>query len=218
MLLPVFAAWVLDSSRLQIGTNWSGDETLHFVSKEAEIDETHVFKLAFRVTGVDNRMWIVERRGTLTATRIGDAEMPPPPYKEPAITKEWLSPAGFLLDAEPLEPGAFNLDRLITYWLPKNEPDTWSVDLSTTVTHNIIKGRAEFKVKGKPNRAVSEYTFSFSSAEINASGTMWFQLGTGRLLQAEIKAQRAQLPGSTERANVEVTYIDSQVKKNADGG
>jgi hypothetical protein len=212
MLLSLLAVSALDSSRLSIGTNWSGEEVLHFFSKEAEIDETHRFKIAFRVTGLDEKMWVVERKGELLGSRIMDTEIPPPPDHQPALTKEWVSPAGFLLDADPLDKGQFGLDRLIHFWLPANLPDEWAVELSSAVSHFASKGRAEFKLTGTPSVKSREYDFAYTSPEdptaISAKGQMWFDVKSGRLIKAKLEAQKAVLPGGVDRANVTLTYTD----------
>ena len=216
MLVSLVATLAMQSSRLAVGTSWSGEEVLHFFSKATEIDETHRIKLAFRVTGTEANMLVVERRSNLLGTRVMDTDIPPPPDSSPAISKEWLSPMGFLLDADPFEKGEFNLDRLIHFWLPSNQPEKWSVDLVSTTTHFIPKGRADFKRLAR----AGEYSLSYSSPEnpdeITASGTLRFDLRSGRLLSAKIDANHAHLPGGTERANVTLTYTDSQITKPLD--
>src|SRR5688572_23707138 len=122
MLLPLIATLAIESSRLQVGTTWSGEQVLRYHSKESEIDETHRFKLSFKVTGMEQKMWVVERSSLLTGSRIDDTELPPPPQKDPLVMTEWLSPAGFLLDLDPYERGLFHLDRLIHFWLPSHQP------------------------------------------------------------------------------------------------
>lgn len=213
MFTPLLAVLVLQTSRLQNGTNWSGSESLHFVSREAEIDETHRFKISFRVTGLEDKMWIVERRGLLLGSRISDTDIPPPPDPQPLITKEWLSPAGFLLDSDPLDKGQFYLDRMIHLWLPDNVPDEWSADLATTTAHYVSKGHIVFKRTSKTDATYSlTYTSPEDPTAISATGRMSFDLKTGRLMRAKIEAKQAILPGGTERANVTLTYTDSSLK------
>jgi hypothetical protein len=216
MILPVLASLAM-GSRLHVGTNWSGNEVLHFFSKGMEIDETHRFKLSHRVIASDEAMWVVERRSFLLSSKIGDYDIPPPPGKDPLIVKEWLSPKGFVLDEEPFDVGEFELDRLTGVWLPDNTPDEWTVDLSTTLSHSISRGRAVFKLVGKPVGPSRKYTIVFESPDdaggISATGWMWFDLATGRLLTARIEAKHAYIPGGRERANVTVEYTDSLVKQ-----
>ena len=206
MLLLTLAFASFQSTRLQVGTNWSGTEVLHYFSKESEIDETHRFKLAFRITGQDERMWVVERRGTLLGSKMGETEMPPPPYNEPTVSKVWLSPAGFLLDAEPFDRGTFDLDRLLAFWMHANNPDDWNVDLSTPITHSVAKGRAEFKLVSKPSGPSRNYGFTYTSNQISAKGTMWFDVASGRIIQAKLEATNALLPGGRDRVNVSISY------------
>src|SRR4051812_43600433 len=101
MILPIVATMALQSSRLGVGTSWSGEEVLHFWNKQTEIDETHRLKLSFRVTGAENNMLVLERRSNLLGTRVMDTDIPPPPDHQPVVSKEWISQSGFLLDAEP---------------------------------------------------------------------------------------------------------------------
>jgi hypothetical protein len=217
MILPILSLIALGPSRLNVGTTWSGDQTLHFVSKEAEIDETHRFRLSFRVTGREDEMWIVDRKSILVNTNIDGTDIPGPPNQEPATVKEWLAPAGFLLDATPFDKGGFALDRLLHFWLPANLPDEWSADLSTTLDHYVGKAKAEFKRASRADGSTRDYTLTFSAYnDLTAKGRMWFDVKTGRLLRAKIDATRAMLPGGSERANVTLTYVDSHIAKPLD--
>lgn len=214
MLLPILAFVSLQLTRLKVGTTWSGREVLHFVSKEAEIDESYRYKVSFRITGRDEGMWVVEKGSTLLGSRIDDTEMPPPPYPDPTLSKQWLSPAGFLLNAEPFERGVFDLDRLLHCWLPANKPEEWNVDLKTTDPRLTVSGRAEFKVVGKAAGPTMKYSMTYSSTGekpgIGAKGDMWFDVASGRLVQAKIEASNALLPGGRERVNVSITYADGR--------
>jgi hypothetical protein len=214
MILPFLALVALGPSRLQIGTSWSGDESLRFVSKEAEIDETHRFTLSFRVTALEDKMWTVQRKSILVSTTIDGTDIPGPPNQDPVTIKETLSPAGFLLDADPFERGTFALDRLLHFWLPSNLPDEWTADLSTTLDHVVAKARAEFKRVGPSEGPTLQYTLDYTSAnDLSAKGKMWFDVKSGRLLLAKINAKRAMMPGGSDRTDVILTYTDSKTTK-----
>jgi hypothetical protein len=217
MIVPILALVAYGPTRLAVGTAWSGTETLHFVSRESEIDETHRFKLSFRVTGVEDEMWTVDRRSLLLSTNIDGTEIPGPPRQEAGVTKEWLAPAGFLLDASPYDRGGFALDRMLHFWLPVNLPDEWNADLSTTLEHVVAKARAEFKRVGKQDGPTREYSLTYTAAnDLSAKGRMWFDVKSGRLLRAKIDAKRAMLPGGSERADVTLTYNDAFITKPLD--
>lgn len=215
MFLPLLASIAFDSSRLQIGTTWAGNEVIHYASAAAEIDETHRFKIVFRVTGKAAGMWIAERRSNLLGSRVGNDELPPPPVSTPFVTKSMLSPAGFLMDEEPFEKATFALDRLFSFWLPSNNPDIWSADLITNAPHSVAKCHVVFKLSGRPTDQVREYTFTCETPgrtdELTASGAMRFDVRSGRLLQVNLKAKNAVVAGGTDRVDVTLTYTDSPV-------
>lgn len=215
MFLPLLVSIAFDTSRLQIGTTWSGNEVIHYYSTAAEIDETHRFKILFRVTGKADGMWLAERRSNLLGSRIGNDELPPPPVSTPYITKSKLSPAGFLMDEEPFDKATFKLDRLFSFWLPANNPDTWSADLTTNSPRYVAKCHVVFTLTGRPTDQVREYTFTCETPdrtdELTGSGTMRFDVRSGRLLQAKLKAKNAVVAGGTDRVDVTLSYTDSPV-------
>jgi|GEM_PF-6491420 len=213
MFLPILTAYVLAPSRIGVGTNWSGEEVQHFGSKEDEIDETNRLKVGFRVTGREDDMWVVEQRVTLLETKMGDDVMPSPPYKDPTISKDWLSPEGSLLNEEPFDRGTFELDRLLDVWLPDNVPDEWTADLSTTLRLAVSKGTAKFTAFGRQIGSSRGYKLAYTSKadgpSMTATGVYWFSVIDGRLLTAQIEAKDALLPGGTGRAPVKLNYRDS---------
>jgi hypothetical protein len=214
MIIPFLALIALAPPRIQIGTSWSGEETLHFSSKLAEINETHRFALSFRVTGLEDKMWTVDRKSMLVSTIIDGTEIPGSTNQDASVIKEWLSPAGFLLGADPYDRGAFALDRMLHFWLPTNIPDEWSADLSTSLDHVVAKARAEFRRITRADGPILEYSLNYQAAnDLTAKGRMRFDVKSGRLLYARINAQRALLPGGMDRADVILTYTDSRTTK-----
>ncbi|HWA81802.1 MAG TPA: hypothetical protein VG820_00100 [Fimbriimonadaceae bacterium] len=217
MMIALLAAAALEPSRLQPGTTWAGTEELHFVSKEAEINESHRFKVVFRVTRSVDGLWEAEKRSSLLGSHIDDVDLPPPSDSTPVVSKSYFSPAGFLMDEEPFELPAFNLDRLISFWLPRNEPDTWSADLTTSGSHYAAKSHAEFKLLGKPTGPTRRYSFSAISPpaqnDLSASGAMRFDVASGRLIEAKLKVKHAVVPGGSDRVDVDLTYTDAPLPK-----
>jgi hypothetical protein len=213
MLLPVLAAAAIEATRLKVDLTWGGEEVLHFSDRQTEIDETHRFKLAFRVTDQGD-FWTIERRSDLIGSKVGDVDLPPPPKPQTLIEKEWLSTKGLLIEAEPFDKGKFLLDRLIHWWLPSTLPDQWTADLNSSTAHIRTRGLAEFKLKRDAGQSrLYDFTLTSEDADdISAKGTMWFDEISGRLLIARIKAKHAWLPGGTERADVSLTYTDSKTK------
>jgi hypothetical protein len=216
MLLTLLAASALDSSRLRSGMTWAGEATVHFLNRAAELDETDRLRLTFRVTGQDHRVWLVQRIGETLSTQISGADIPPPPKQDPQITGQFLAPGGFLLDEEPFDPGQFYLDRLLAFWLPPDNPDHWSADMTTESEHSVAKGHAEFKLTRKAETSW-KYSFAYKSVDyslgVSATGEMWFDTTSGRLLRAKIEAKQALIPGGTERVDASVAYVDAPVKK-----
>ncbi|HVT11776.1 MAG TPA: hypothetical protein VHE55_05885 [Fimbriimonadaceae bacterium] len=216
MMISLLAAIALDPSRLQAGTTWAGTEALHFVSKEAEIDETHRFKVVFRVTRSIDGLWEAEKRSNLLGSRIGDTDLPPPPNSTPVVSRAYLSPAGFLMDEEPFELAAYSLDRLLSFWLPLNDPETWSADLTTAGSHYVVKSHAEFKRVGKAGGPTRQYSFTSkpppAQNDLSASGTMRFDVASGRLIEAKLKVKNAVVPGGTDHVDVDLTYTDAPVR------
>jgi len=215
-VVSLLALCALAPSRLTVGTNWGGEESLHYTSKADEIDESRRQKLFFRVTGKEDDLWVVQTQVTLLESKVGGVLMPPPPYKDPTISKAWLSPEGTLLYEDPFDHGTFELDRLIAMWLPANLPDEWTLDLSTTVEKQVTKGVAKLTSFGQPSGTSRGYRLTFTSGgdapQMSATGVLWFDAGDGRLLSAQIEAKDALLPGSTERAHVTLAYRDSRTK------
>lgn len=214
MLTAVAALILSDTPRLQEGTFWSGEEVLHFSNAEAEIDETHRIKLNFRVVKKESGMWVVDRTSLLLGTRIEQTDLGPPPGAKPDTAKEYLAPAGFLLDLKPYERGVFGLDRLIHYWMPASMPDEWNAEITTNDDSYTSKAEAHFALIGKPTKVDRQYSFRYKTLDdpngITATGTMRFDNGTGRLLEARLSVQKAFMPYGTMRGNVSLTYSDSK--------
>ncbi len=216
MPLQILILAIAQSARIQSDLQWGGEEILHIGSRESEIDETHRFQLSFKVAGREGGMWLVGKTSTLMSSKMGDVEMPPPPYKDPIPSKQWISPAGFLLDAEPFDSGQFELDRLLAFWLPENDPAEWSATLATTLARGTIKAHARFKLIGKPAGPSREFALSLESDGDNglvANGRLWFDVKSGRLLTAKIEAKNALPPGGRDRLRINLEYTDSRVKR-----
>src|ERR1044072_1709250 len=212
------AAIFLDSSRLKVGTNWAGEQIIHYHNEAQEIHQTHRFKLSFRVTASEAKMWVVARTSELLSTKIGDTELGPPPKVRPETFKEYLSPAGFLLLVDPADRGLFNLDRAVPCWTPKNRPPAWKVDMTTTEEGQpSIKGLAQFKQIGDPGSYSREYRLKYSTGEgtgdLSAIARMRFDDKTGRLLQAWIQAKNCVMQGGTLKADVSMAYADATMPK-----
>lgn len=212
-----------DATRLKVGTAWSGEQVLHFHSEAQEIDETHRLAIGFKVTGSEDKMWVVQRTSRLLGTKIGDTELGPPPKVQPETFKEWLSPAGFLLRVDPHDRGVFSLDRLLHFWMPQNRPNGWKVDLSTTLEGQpSIKGLAQFTQIGDPGAYSREYRLKYTTGEsksdLSALGRMRFDDKTGRLLQAWIEVKNCDLPGGTIKADVSLVYADATMPKPSSEG
>jgi hypothetical protein len=213
MLATVAALVLLDTSRLQVGTNWSGQAEVRYYSRDAEIDETHLFRLRFNVTGKQAGMWLVDRTSELLNTRIEKTDLGPPPNAIPTVTKLWLAPKGFLLDMKPYEKGLFGLDRLIHYWLPENQPDDWTVQLTTADDSDSSKAKAEFSRVKDSSRTLADYSFRYATLDdpkgISAKGRLVFEVRTGRLMKAKIEATNLYPPTGAERTNATIAYTDS---------
>jgi hypothetical protein len=215
MLVPLLVLSAMGASRLRDGLSWSGQETLRYVNKDEEIDETHRFKVSFRVSSRQNDKWIVERKVELLGSRIMDIEMPAPPKLAPDTGKETVSDEGIVLDSEPFDEGRFHLDRLTGWWLPANAAETWGYDLEKFTLRTRSKARVDFKLQRDTGK-LKLYTLALASEEptdISATGKIWFDVASGRVLTADIVAKQARIPGGTDRATITITYTDSNTKR-----
>lgn len=213
MILSVLVGLAFQTPRLQVGTEWSGVEVRHFTDGPSEIDETHTLSRSWKVVAREDRMWVVDSGIRLLGSRIDGTEIPAPAGDSPARSKEWLAPAGFLLDADPFDGPSFRIDRLLRFWLPANLPDEWTVQLSSALNHFSSKGMASFKLLSS-NRTQRTYSFSFAetplASGLSSTGKMTFDVASGRLLKADLTARRAVMPGGTDRADLKLTYRDSK--------
>ena len=199
----------IQSSRITLGSTWTAQETLHIVNSDSEIDETHRYKLDYRVLSRDKDAWVIDRKSYLTSSKIGDQELGPPPTTYPDITKEWVSAAGYLLDNEPMERGVFNMERLTTFWLPENNPDEWTVELSESLKHFASISRAEFKFvrKDETTRTYAlTFTPTYAPEAMTATGRLRFDTKTGRLVEANVEAKHSFVPGGVDLGEITLKY------------
>lgn len=214
MLLAIVLA--ANVSRLKLDLTWSAAVTCHYRNVATELDQTDRWNYHYRVTGHEKGNWIVYRKATLTSSRIGDTDLPLPPGVEPTQRKLWLSNGGELLNEFPLEEKSFPIDRLVHFWLPVDAPDQWSRDLKATTEQFMTRGKANFALSRKASKS-REYSLTYTSPEdptgIAATGKLWFDLDSGRLLEATIEAKHVVPPGGDERADLTLHYLDSQAIK-----
>jgi hypothetical protein len=219
MILPFLAALAVGSSRLQVGTSWGGEETIRYVNSSEQIDQTDRWKLRFRITGKDEKLWTVERKINLLEMKIGDEIARSKDNEDPAVTKEWLAPDGSLVDLDPFDSGTIRLERLLHFWLPANFPDRWIVQLGRSPTHFLSPAEASFGLLTKTN-TTRTYALTFAEKDnpvaTSAIGRMTFDVQSGRLLRARIEAKRALVPGGTDTADVTLAYEDANTTKPLD--
>lgn len=200
----------MQSSRLSIGTTWSGEETLQFTTLDGGTTQTHRFRVSHRIVGKSGELWTAEISTRLIETIIDDTHIPPLKAEEPAVSKEFLSPKGFLMYTEPFDNAAFGIERLLHFWMPAESNKSWNVSLGTTDERIVTTASAQFSSKPPVKSGVSSFFMKFEETNsFTSTGMMSFDPGSGRLMLADLNVRNAFMPGGVVRANLKLSYRDT---------
>lgn len=208
MLALIAGAVLLQDAPIAVGTSWNADETVRYHSEEKGIEQTHRFKLTYRVVGQKDHLWTVEKGTRLIETIIDGTSIPPMKADDgPALSKVYLAPRGFLMLVDPWDRAQFGLERLLHFWLPKESLGReWSVNLETNNDQSTGTAKAMFKPQSS-HGSISAYRMAYNEESgFKATGKMTFSNETGLLIRAELEAYNAPLPGGLEKANVTILW------------